>query len=182
MMKWKPLRVLVIAAIGLALTGVPPVMAEDEPSGYLSDFLQDFSRASEKLVELAEAIPADKYGWRPTEEVRTVSEVYMHVAGANFYFARDLGIPLPEDLPEELEKEVTTKAEVIKVLKRSQDRIRQAVEKSDGDVDRKIDFFGRDWTIRRLYMLVAAHTHEHLGQGIAYARSMGVVPPWSQAN
>ncbi len=169
-----------LIAILAGLVALPVAADEGETCGYLKDFSSDFGRASEKLVELAEAIPADRYGWRPSDEVRSVSETLTHVAGANFLLAGNLGVAPPEDLPAELEQEVTEKDRVIAVLKRSQDHVRQAVEASDGKLERKIDFFGREWTVRRLWMQVAAHTHEHLGQTIAYARSIGVVPPWSR--
>ena len=172
-------RNLVLIPILAAALASPLAAGEAAQKGYLADFESDFGRASEKLVELAGAIPADRYGWRPSEEVRTVSETLTHVAGTNFFLAGKLGLPLPDDLPANLEEEITAKDEVIEVLKRSQAHVRRAVETS-GDLDREIDFFGRTWTVRRLWMQVAAHTHEHLGQTIAYARSIGVAPPWSR--
>ncbi len=172
----KSLITLVIAACLLTL----PLAAEEaKTGGYRADFLNDFDRASEKLANLADAMPKDAFTWRLTDEVRTVSEIYMHVASANFYFARDLGVPLPGDLPEELEKNVTTKAEVILLLKESLDHVHQAVEKN-ADLDREIELFGRQRSVRSIFMILAGHAHEHLGQAIAYARAKGVVPPWSR--
>ncbi len=172
----KSLIAFAIAACCLAL----PVAAEDAAlSGYRADFLTDFDRASEKLADLAGAMPKDAFTWRLTDEVRTVSEIYMHVASANFYFARDLGVPLPADLPEEMEKNVTTRAEVILLLKESVDHVHQAVEKN-ADLGREIELFGRQRSIRSIFMILAGHSHEHLGQAIAYARAKGVVPPWSR--
>ena len=176
----KQQRKVILIPILAAVLASALAAGEAETSGYLADFSSDFGRASEKLVDLAGAIPAEKYGWRPSDEVRTVSETLVHVADANFYLARSLGLAPPQDLPEDLEKEVTAKDAVIELLKRSQEQIRRAVETSEVDLDREIDFFGRRWTVRRLFMQVAAHTHEHLGQSIAYARSIGVVPPWSR--
>ena len=173
-------RSLIPIAILAALLASPLAAEEAAKCGYLTDFSSDFGRASEKLVDLAGAIPADRFGWRPSDEVRTVSETLMHVASANFFLVGKLGLEPPDDLPEDLEKAVTAKDEVIAMLKRSQDQVRRAVETSDGKLEREIDFFGQPWTVRRLWMQVAAHTHEHLGQTIAYARSIGVVPPWSR--
>ena len=156
------------------------LLAEDEPSGYHADFRHDFDRTSEKLRDLAKAMPKEAFTWRLTDDVRSVSEIYMHVAGANFHFARDLGIDLPADLPEELEKNVTTKAEVTLLFLESLDHVHQALEKNQ-DLDRKIELFGRKRTIRSIFMILAGHAHEHLGQMIAYARSKGIVPPWSKS-
>ena len=167
-------------ALTLALAPAAPLIAEEEaPAGYLGEFLNDFDRASEKLLSLAGAMPEDKFSWRPSDAVRTFSQNYMHVAGTNFYLARDLGVPLPEDLPENLEETVTAKADVVAMLERSQKQIHKAVEAA-GDLDKEIELFGRMRSIRSIFMIVAAHSHEHLGQSIAYARSVGVVPPWSR--
>ncbi len=156
-----------------------PLAAEEEGmSGYHKDFLHDFDRASEKLRDLAKAMPKDAFTWRLTDDVRSVSEIYMHVAGANFYFARDLGIELPADLPEELEQNVTTKAEVTLLFLESLDHVHQALEKNT-DLDKEIELFGRKRSIRSIFMILAGHAHEHLGQAIAYARAKGIVPPWS---
>lgn len=176
-MKLKSLTTLVVLA---AIMAAPSYADDHEVTGYLAEFLNDFNRASDKLMKLAEAMPEDAYGWRPTQEVRSFSESYMHVAGSNFYFARDLGVPLPEDLPEDLEKTVTAKAEVMAMLEKSVDHVRQAVAKSADGLDREIELFGRQRTVRSIFMILAGHSHEHLGQAITYARSYGVVPPWSR--
>lgn len=156
-----------------------PLAAEEGMSGYHKDFLHDFDRTSEKLRDLAKAMPKDAFTWRLTDDVRSVSEIYMHVAGANFYFARDLGVDLPADLPEELEQNVTTKAEVILLFLESLDHVHQAVEKH-ADLDKEIELFGKKRSIRSIFMILAGHAHEHLGQAITYARAQDIVPPWSQ--
>ncbi len=172
----KPLTAFVIAACFVTL----PLLAEEaEPGGFPADFLNDFDRASEKLEKLADAMPKDAFGWRLTDEVRSVSEIYMHVASVNFYLARDLGVPLPADLPEEMEKNVTTKAEVILLFKESLDHVHQAVEKN-ADLGRELELLGRKRSVRSVFMIISGHAHEHLGQAIAYARAKGVVPPWSR--
>ncbi len=176
-------RNLKILTVALALTLAPAatLIAEEEAlAGYLGDFLRDFDRASEKLASLAQAMPEDKFSWRPNDAVRTFSQNYMHVASTNFYLARDLGVPLPEDLPENLEETVTAKADVIAMLERSQKQIQAAVKQAGDDLDREIELFGRMRSIRSIFMIVAGHSHEHLGQSIAYARSNNVVPPWSR--
>ena len=43
-----------------------------------------------------------------------------------------------------------------------------------------VKLFGRDMTKQSALMLVLEDQHEHLGQSIAYARTNGVVPPWSK--
>lgn len=148
---------------------------------YGASFLRDYDRACDKLLQLAEAIPAEKYAWRPTPEVRSVSEVFIHVALANgFLSQRAAGIEPPAGLGRESEAEITEKAEVIAILKTSQEHVRRALVRRDGDFQEEVDFFWGPAPVRDVFLQMAAHSHEHLGQMIAYTRMLGVVPPWSR--
>ena len=148
-------------------------------SGLKKSFLGNFDDASSKLVALAEAFPQDKYTWRPAEGVRSVSEVFMHVAGGNYFIPRFLGTPPPEGLSREMEKE-TDKAKVVAALKASIAHARGAIEALDlADLGSEIELFGEKATKGDALLILIGHAHEHLGQSIAYARSNGVVPPWS---
>ena len=61
------------------------------------------------------------------------------------------------------------------------DHARAAVKAvSPENFNQEIDFFGNKVTLRQVIMILGNHAEEHLGQMIAYARSNGVVPPWSQ--
>jgi uncharacterized damage-inducible protein DinB len=51
---------------------------------------------------------------------------------------------------------------------------------SDNDLQTPVKLFGEDMTKQGALMLILEDQHEHLGQSIAYARSNGVVPPWSK--
>lgn len=154
---------------------------EAPDKSYAASFLQDFDRASDKLLQLAEAIPAEKYAWRPTPEVRSVSEVFIHVAVANGFLSnKAAGIEPPAGLGRESEAEITAKAEVIAILKTSQEHVRRALAERDGDFEEEVDFFWGPAPVRDVFLQMAAHSHEHLGQMIAYARTMGVAPPWSR--
>jgi len=48
----------------------------------------------------------------------------------------------------------------------------------DGELDRRLHFFGEETTVRRVYLRLLAHTHEHMGQMIAYLRFNDIAPPW----
>ena len=50
---------------------------------------------------------------------------------------------------------------------------------SDADLDKPVKMFGRDTTVRGVMLVAVSHEFEHLGQSIAYARTNGVVPPWT---
>jgi uncharacterized damage-inducible protein DinB len=132
-------------------------------------YVADLKAVQEKLVNLAEAMPDDKYGWRPGEGVRSVSEVFAHIASANYFFGGRLGGgEAPADV-REWEKTVTAKADVVAKLKTSFEAVIGPVGSTDLSGDSA-----------RMALMVVTHAHEHLGQLIAYARSNGVVPPWSR--
>ena len=52
---------------------------------------------------------------------------------------------------------------------------------SDAELEKTVEFFGNKMTARSFLMLCLSHIHEHLGQSVAYARMVGVVPPWTAA-
>ena len=150
--------------------------------GVRGSILFQIDEAREKLIALANAMPADKYGWRPGEGVRTTGEVFNHVAAANFFLPTFWGAKVPAGVnPQTLEKEMSgDKAKTIDALTKSFDSAREAIlAVPEADLDRKIKLFGHEATVRDAMMVIASHAHEHLGQSIAYARSNGVVPPWS---
>ncbi len=139
------------------------------------------SASAEKFAGLAEAMPADKYTYRPGEGVRSVSEVLLHVAGANYFVSRALGTMPPEGLDlRGLEKSTTDKQEVISKVKMSFDHLQSAMGKFGADdAEKPMKLFGRDTTTRGALTMALTHLSEHLGQLIAYGRVNGVVPPWS---
>jgi uncharacterized damage-inducible protein DinB len=184
--------VVALACAALAVTvWVAPAaaQAEEELSPFMNDYLADFERVSGKLVSLAEAVPADKYSWQPSGEVRTVSEVYMHVTGANFGIPAGLGATPAKGMEgddlfailQQLEAEVTAKEAVIAKLEGSIAYAKEAVkEVAAAGLEEQSELFGFPASQRAYLMILLTHSHEHLGQSIAYARSIGVVPPWSR--
>ncbi len=87
----------------------------------------EWGHVSRQLVALAEAIPADKYTWRPAQGVRSVSEIYMHIALANFYLLSITGPKMPADITsDDMEETVISKPEVIQFLKRSLSAVKAA--------------------------------------------------------
>lgn len=145
-----------------------------------SEYLAAFDDAASKLKQLAAAMPADKYGWRPAPGVRSVGEVFMHVAWAEYFILKSGGTPSPADWPKDAETAVVEKDKVIAWMDRAIGDARRAVEEAGPEqMEKSIDFFGRPMSGRELYLGMLNHMNEHLGQAIAYARMNGVVPPWS---
>ena len=161
-----------------------PAAAPAAPtSGFRADFLTQFDDVSKKIVDLAEAVPADKYGWRPAPGVRSISEVYMHIVSGNSYIPSFIGVKPMEGTDRGMEKSVTEKARVVDLLKKSMAHARAAVLATpDADLDKKVKIFGGESSERGVIMIIGNHLHEHLGQSIAYARANGVTPPWSKGD
>jgi uncharacterized damage-inducible protein DinB len=172
----------VIIAFGIFLSlAVCPIYAQEVPtSGLRAELLKQLEAVENKLVELSEAVPAEKYSWRPSEAVRSVSEVYVHTAAGNYFLMKFIGIQPPADFTRDMEKTITDKAQVVAAMKKSTEHVRQAIIKtSDADLEKSVELFGQKTTYRDVFVTALMHLHEHLGQSIAYARMNGVVPPWS---
>src|SRR5258707_4620393 len=134
------------------------------------------------VVRLAAPHPADKYSWRPAPDVRSFAEVFLHVATANYNIYKLVGAPPPAGVDVKgLEKSTTDKTKVIATLKDSFAHARKAITAMpDADLDTSLDWFGGKNTERGVLLFVVRHAAEHLGQSIAYARFIGVVPPWTE--
>jgi len=173
---------LLVAALLLCGAGRAAAQGSPAPSGLRAEVIFWIEDAETKLIRLAEAIPQEKFTWRPAEGVRSVSEVFLHVSGGYYNLPRLIGTPPPEGFtPQGFEASTTEKAKIIEQLKASFAHAKQAVGKvADADLDKPIRMFGRDSTMRNALLLMATHGHEHLGQMIAYARVNGVVPPWTE--
>lgn len=175
----KRLWITVLLMTALLKTSV--VLAQ-APEGIWQGYDGEWKHVSQQLIALAEATPEEKFAWRPAPGVRSTSEVYMHIVIANFWLLSITGPKMPADLNENAEKTVTSKAEVIKWLKRSLDAVKDAhLAVKPADLQRKVHVADRDATVDGMYLRIIIHANEHMGQLIAYARMTGVVPPWSKS-
>jgi uncharacterized damage-inducible protein DinB len=180
----KPTAAQPMKAAAAAAEPAKAAAASTAPEGVRGEAWRNLDDPAGKLLQLAEAIPADKYAWRPAEGVRSVSEAFLHVAAGNFNIPRRLGAVVPEGIDfRTLEKSTSDKAKVIEMLASSIAAARGAIEKlPDSELEKTSKWFdGRMITNREVAFFVGGHNHEHLGQMIAYARMNGVTPPWSAA-
>jgi len=170
-----------ITALSLLVMTASFSFAQKFPEGIFTGYDGEWKHVSEQLVLLAEATPPEKFAWRPAPGVRSTSEVYMHIVTATFYLLSVTGPKMPADLKEDAGKTVTSKADVIRWLKRSLDVVKEAhlAEKPD-DLQRKVHIGDRDATVDGMYLRIIVHANEHMGQLVAYARMTGVVPPWAK--
>lgn len=182
---YKKLIGIVVLLMVFALSSGLVIAQEGKPEGktkvdgFRGEAISQLKDAAAKYIELAKVTPDEKLGWRPAENIRSNTEIWMHVANSNFLISKSLGAEIPADIPENLEK-VTDREKVIDYLQRSfKIAIEQISKLKEEDIDKKADFFGSERTARDIVLAVTVHCHSHLGQSIAYARMNGVKPPWA---
>lgn len=177
----------------IALAGLTPVAARAQDAfdaksaaHVRAEFVTDMDTLHAKITALAKAIPADKYNWRPGPGVRSVSEALMHVASEWYYWGpmsmagkppADFGDPKTKIAS--LEKDYTTKDAVLAQLDKSWVHCETQLKSADAST---LTGKYKPWnmTVDAAAFGMAGDLHEHLGQLIAYARSVGVKPPWTK--
>src|SRR5688572_18566380 len=181
------LRSLLMAAAvcgtaGTALAAQATSAASSTPPGFRAEILGQFESSMSKFVALARAMPAEKYSWAPGEGVMPVARVYGHVARYNYYYpASSMGVAAPVGLGLDSLEKMTRKADIVALLEASAAHVRTAVgQMSEAQLAKPTTLYGRTVPQWAVLLQLVAHMNEHLGQSIAYARSNGVVPPWSQ--
>jgi uncharacterized damage-inducible protein DinB len=143
--------------------------------------LLDLEGVQKKFVDLANAIPADKLTWRPSEDSRSFAEVFMHVAGERYGILSMMGAAKPEGFNgKTFEKSTTDRAQIIAELNKSWEFTQKAITgMSNAEFAKALPKLGADANEGDVVYILVADAHEHLGQAVAYARENGIVPPWT---
>ncbi len=169
-------KLLTLVVLLVSLNAFSQGQLQKEASGSLM-----FS--SGQVMQLAQAIPADKYAWTPQAGVRTFAGVFAHIISANYFFASKMGATIPAGVKmETIEKDLTTKDQIAAALKQSYETIIGAVKAlKDADMAKKVEFpFPGEYTDMSAVLISVGHSNEHLGQLVAYARMNGITPPWNE--
>ncbi|MBZ5645744.1 MAG: DinB family protein [Acidobacteriia bacterium] len=172
---------LCVAAGNLAAQVNPYADPTPGVTGYRGEVLAEVRIQENKFVRLAEAIPAEKYTWRPAPDVRSIAEVFLHVAAASYNLPKLIGTPPPAGFDAKgFDKSTTDKQKIVATLKDAfAHECKAIMAMPDADLEKSLDWFGGKNTERGILLFIMRHTAEHLGQAIAYARSVGVIPPWT---
>jgi uncharacterized damage-inducible protein DinB len=152
-------------------------LAQAQPAKFQAAFGEDAGTLSKKFTRLAQVM-AGKYEWKPGQGVRSVGDVFNLIVEENGLLADALtgktntgAEPAP----------ITDPGKMQDALKASYANLQKAITGlSDNDLQTQVKLFGEDMTKQDAVMLILEDQHEHLGQSIAYARTNGVVPPWSK--
>jgi uncharacterized damage-inducible protein DinB len=162
---------------------VPTItIAEDAPTGVRGEILGSMMDAGGKVQELAAALPDGKFTWKPSKDVRSAGQVFLHIVAANYLLPSLMGVKPPMSMDElmKLDSQTMEPAKIRQMLKDSYAWAAKAiVDTPDSELDTTMDFFGQKMTKRAGLMVLSSHSHEHLGQAIAYVRSNNITPPWT---
>ena len=182
-------HLLHVSAICVLLVAAATAARAQDATGFRADLSGQVQYVQKEILDLENAIPAGKMTWRPNKDVRSISEVYSHIAFANYLVLKFGGVTLPDGIvigspadATKWEKASTDKKVISEQLVKSFDFVKSSIgAMSDAGLENMVDFFGQKMTVRSLLLTLLSHMHEHLGQSIAYARMVGVVPPWTAA-
>jgi uncharacterized damage-inducible protein DinB len=177
------------------LFGALPLLSSAAASAQpavMRELIEDVTTVERKVVALAKAVPAETYPWRPGEGVRSIGEVFVHIAGDNYFLPALAGVAAPPETGidgkdfatvRRFEERRLTRAEIIAELTRSFAHLKRAMaDTTAAALERPpaLSSSGRHPTARQMWIETVTHVHEHLGQLIAYARSNAIAPPWSK--
>jgi len=153
--------------------------------GLRGEILFELGMLEKKVMSLLEAIPQDKMGYKPADDMRTTAGIFVHLGNAPFFFASMIGAaerPTPARMKEagEAEKTLTDKAAIKAHLEKAFGFQKKAIEGfSDGAMDDMVKTpWGMKMSKRSFLGYFPKHLHSHLGQLGVYARVSGITPPW----
>jgi uncharacterized damage-inducible protein DinB len=166
----------------MAITNAPQPTTGTTLAGFQKDFLFWLGETETKLRSIAEVFPDEIMDWRPSDKVKSVRELFLHVASGNYVFLQAIGKEFPTDYDVVLyERKCLSKDAVLVEIGRSFDEVRSAATGlQESDLAKEVRFLGQPMSVQRFLFILSLHQRHHLGQAVAYARINQLVPPGSQ--
>lgn len=168
-----------LAALGALGLGRLALRAGEPGKTFSDDFMPDWEVQKEYTLEVAEAMPAEKYDFKPTPEMRSFGELMVHIGGAVYGFSASLREeqqrPAGSQAPEE-----PAKQNVVPYLKGAFDYAAEGIAALDDTAaNETVSLFGGRLSMTRakLCHFMRDHTTHHRGYGLPYLRLNGVQPP-----
>lgn len=146
----------------------------------LTDMIADWERAKAYTMEYMEAMPADKFDFKATPEVRSFAQQMLHITDANYGFTASItGIESPVGFGDSEKTEDTSKANVIKLVNDGYDFVISGLKQiSQEQLSEPITLFGQfEMTKAKALDKMFEHQTHHRGQTTIYLRLAGVKPP-----
>jgi uncharacterized damage-inducible protein DinB len=138
-----------------------------------------YAIAKNDVLKSADKIPDNLWSYQPTPEVRTVAQMFAHIADGQYEFCSvpSEGKPVSKDI----EKTVKTRAEIVAAVKDAFAYCDAAYAKmTDSSAAEVLPFFGMKATRLGIMDFNIAHTMEHYGNLVTYMRLKNIVPPSSE--
>lgn len=146
------------------------VPSQPESCSVNNHFVLHLNKTNNKLVEVAENFPSERYHFRPSGKTLSFAEQMLHVASHNFSFVNV--IKGESQVIELTTKEYATKEKIVEILKESVSEVAREVAKlSDNDINKVEQFWAKS----------ISHSDEVYGQTIIYYHLNGLVPPSDKA-
>ena len=173
----KVLTCACVAFLVVVAAVVPSSLWAQAPAPSLAkEITASFQRASTEILDVAEAMPAEKYGYKPTPEISSFGEQLVHVAGITQRFI-DTAKGTKTEVPHHA---ATTKPEIMELLKKTFQNAQDMINPlTDAQLLEPMKFPFGDRTVTRatfwqgpLYQI-----RNHHGQLVVYLRMNGIVPP-----
>ncbi len=173
----------VIALILFGVTGNASEDQQGQPADYLSGFrleyLAEIGRFHERAAAMVNQIPEQQLHSRCGDQSPSHAEQISGLLATGYSTLQSLDRELKIQ-PEELKK-ITDKKRLLTLLDHFADAVRRAViETADADLNLPIDYLGRRWSVRSIFLLLYGQLQEGLGQISSASRCNGIDPPWVQ--
>ena len=170
-----------LAAQTPAATTAPPA-APATPTSPVSDALRNMQqRFARNLIAAAEAMPADKYNYRPTPAQMSFAQIQVHLAneGNDVLCSKTAGVAAPQRTPVD---STATKEQLVARLKETFQFCESAFAKmDDSKLGDQIQLFGPNPFSRAAAVLITVGDWaDHYSQEANYLRLNGLVPPTAQ--
>jgi len=139
-------------------------------------FLEKWENSKTYLIEIAKAMPEEKYDFKPTEREMSFGEQLVHIKGnmdwlGTTYFTS-------EKFDKKKDENVYSKNEIISMLENSFDNVSEIIKNTNPDsLNENVDFFAGSKTKLQILNLLQDHVTHHRGQLIVYLNLNEIVPP-----
>ena len=163
-----------------ALVFTAVVSAQDTPANPLVTVSKNIYAISKNdILGSVAKIPDDLWSFQPTKDVRTIAQLFAHIADGQYEFC---GVAAEgKSVSKDIEKTLKTKAEIVPALKDAFAYCDAAYAKmTDAGAAELVGFFGMRITKLGAMDFNTAHTMEHYGNLVTYMRINGIVPPSSE--
>jgi len=170
------MKKLIAAALFLSATGL---FAQEQPANPLiATSKAIYGISKNDVMGSVDKIPEELWSFQPTKDIRTVGQLFAHIADGQYEFCgvASEGKPVSKDI----EKTAKTKAEIVSALKAAFAYCDEAYAGlTDAKAAEMVTFFGRRITRLGAMDFNVAHNMEHYGNLVTYMRLKGIVPPSS---